>query len=146
MYYIHTILCILRSTSIKLQMKHAIINIMQIYAPLSDYSEDVYSIVQTTIVEIPPIESMTIMENCNAKDAESDLNTTCMNKYGIGEQNSNGDHLTELCEANYLALAKTFFKHPLKWRCILTSPNGEHRNQITIKKELVFLCTWCSRL
>ena len=51
-------------------------------------------------------------------------------KLGLGIQNEAGQRRIEFCQENALVIANTLFQHHKRRLYTLTSPDGQHRNQI----------------
>ena len=51
-------------------------------------------------------------------------------KFGIGVRNEAGQRLIEFCQENTLVIANTLFQQHKRRLYRLTSPDGQHRNQI----------------
>ena len=51
-------------------------------------------------------------------------------KFGLGEQNEEGQRLTQLCQENALVIANTLFQQHERQIYTWTSPNGQYWNQI----------------
>ena len=74
----------------KFKMKEGTLNIIQVYAPTSAYSESeidaFYDMLQLHIEKIPKKESVIVMGDLNAKvGADHNAWTPTMGKYGLGE-------------------------------------------------------------
>ena len=50
-------------------------------------------------------------------------------KFGLGVQNEAGQRLIEVCQENTLVIANTLFQHKRRLYSVLTSPDGQYRNQ-----------------
>ena len=73
----------------KFKMKEGTLNIIQVYAPTSAYSESeidaFYDMLQLHIEKIPKKESVIVMGDLNAKvGADHNAWTPTMGKYGLG--------------------------------------------------------------
>ena len=51
-------------------------------------------------------------------------------KFGLGLQNEAGQRLIEFCQENTLVIENTLFQQHKRRLYTLTSPDGQHRNQI----------------
>ena len=51
-------------------------------------------------------------------------------KFSLGVQNEAGQRLTVFCQENALVIANTLFQQHKRRLYTLTSPDGQHRNQI----------------
>lgn len=119
---------------LKLRTKPVCTNIIQIYAPTAEYSDEVleefYNELQTAKDSLPAREVCIIMGDFNAKIGEGEDHVSGIGPYGLGERNDRGDSLATFCQANNLVLTNTmFFHHPRK-RYTWISPGDRYRNQI----------------
>ena len=90
------------------------LNISQIYAPTSAYSESesdsFYDILQLHIEKILRKESAIGMGDLNAKvGADHKAWTPSMDKYGLGKANSRGDNLLVFCTLHKLAVCNAYY-------------------------------------
>ena len=105
-----------RMLTAKFKMKEGTLNISQVYAPTSAYSETeidaFYDMLQLHLEKIPKKESVIVMGDLNAKvGADHNAWTPTMGKYGLGKANSRGDKLLEFCTLHKLAVCNTYFQH-----------------------------------
>uniref|UniRef100_A0A8D8YBA7 Craniofacial development protein 2 n=3 Tax=Cacopsylla melanoneura TaxID=428564 RepID=A0A8D8YBA7_9HEMI len=114
------------------------VNIIQVYAPTSDYSEteidNFYAQVNKVVQSIPKKEVRIILGDFNAKIGKG-RSGNHVGPHGLGERNDNGDKLCTFAGENDLIIMNTFFELPPRRLYTWTSPqNGKDgkliRNQI----------------
>ena len=70
-----------------------------------------------------------IIRDWNAKVGSQETHGVTV-KFGLEVQNVAGQRLIEICQENALVIANTFFQQHKRRLYTLTSPDGQHRNQI----------------
>ena len=118
----------------RLQGKPENLSIIQYYAPTSAASEEhmdgFYDSLQETSESIPNRDIKIVMGDTNAIVGKSLHSCETRGMHGLGEKNIRGDAYVELCKANNLAIANTFFTHHPRHLYTWISPDGKTRNQI----------------
>ena len=104
------------TVSCQVQDEEGTLNISQVYAPTSAYSESesdsFYDILQLHIEKILRKESAIGMGDLNAKvGADHNTWTPSMDKYGLGKANSRGDNLLVFCTLHKLAVCNAYVQH-----------------------------------
>ncbi|VDO84139.1 unnamed protein product [Schistosoma margrebowiei] len=91
-------------------------NIIQCYAPTTDYNEDAkdqfYNRLQS-IIEKGPTKNLTIlMRDFNAKVGTDNTGyEDIIRRQGLGERNKNGERFANLCAFNKLVIGGTIFPY-----------------------------------
>jgi len=95
--------------------KPIMLNIIQVYAPTSDKSdeeiEDFYADVNKMLKLTKPHEMTIIMGDFNAKIGTEKVENVC-GSFGLGERNSRGDRLVQFCQEENFKIMNTYFKLP----------------------------------
>ena len=121
-----------RILTLRIKAKPYNATIIQIYAPTSDAEEEeiikFYDILQDTIDKIPRRDLIILMGDFNAKVGKSVYNTS--GKFGLGEQNVQGQRFVEFCTINDLVIANTLFEHHPRRLYTWTSPDNKTKKQI----------------
>ena len=94
-------------------------------AEVERFYEDLQDLLELT----PQKDVLFIIGDWNAK-VESQETPGVTGKFGLGVQNGAGKTLTKFCQENALVIANTLFQQHKRRLYTLTSPNGEHQNQI----------------
>ncbi|XP_044750612.1 uncharacterized protein LOC123310952 [Coccinella septempunctata] len=121
----------------KLRTTHRDMNIVQVYAPTNDKSdqetEEFYSAIDEILRLTKRGEITMVIGDFNAKigcGAEGDN----VGSYGLGTRNDRGNRLAQFCVENDLLIANTFFKqHPRRlytWKSPAEKDGRIIRNQI----------------
>ena len=108
------------------------ITVIQDYAPTSNTEEaevERFYEVQDLLELTPPKDVLFIIGVWNAKVGSQETSGVT-GKVGLGIQNEVGQRLIEFCQENALVIAKTLFQQHKRRLYRLTSPDGQHRNQI----------------
>ena len=121
-------------TSVRFQGKPFNITVIQVYAPISNAEEaeveQFYEDLQG-LLELPPKkEVLFITRDWNAKVGSQET-PGVTGKFGLGVWNEAGQMLIEFCQENALVIANTLFQQHKRRLYTWTSPDGQHRNQIT---------------
>lgn len=110
-----------RIISIRFQAKLRNINIIQVYAPTTDPSdediENFYLELETTMSSIPKREIAIILGDLNAKVDDTtnyDHIKSIVGKYGLGNRNPRSERLIQFCIDNNLTITNTLFQLPKK--------------------------------
>ena len=119
--------------SVRLQGKPFNITVIQVYAPNSNAEEAeverFYEDLQDLLEITPKKDVLFIIGDWNAKVGSQET-PGVTGKFGLGMQNEAGQRLIEFCKENALVITNTLFQQH-KRRCYtLTSPDGQHPNQI----------------
>lgn len=126
-----------RIITVKLNTKPCTLNIIQIYAPTSQSSEeeleDFYGTLGDTLNKIPNREIMLILGDWNAKvgttEADDELRQV-VGKYGLGTRNERGTRFIDFCIDKNLCILNTCFQHHPRRLYTWRSPGDKYRNQI----------------
>ncbi|KAK3894356.1 hypothetical protein Pcinc_001893 [Petrolisthes cinctipes] len=125
-----------RLISIRLRAKPFNITVVQVYAPTSDYDEEVieefYNQLQLIIVKVNKKDILIIQGDWNAKvgvDALNDWSEYC-GPSSNSSTNERGFRLLEFASYNNMTLANTLGTHKESRRWTWHAPNGLHHNQI----------------
>ena len=113
------------------------VNIIQVYAPTSDHSDEVveafYEQLQTALNLTKKSEVTIIMGDFNAKIG-SGAREDIVGRYGLGVANERGDRLFQFCQEMGFVVSNTFFKLPPRrlytWTSNAHTPERIVRNQI----------------
>jgi len=119
--------------SVHFQGKPFNITVIQVYAPTSNTEEAevkrFYEDLQDLLELTPKKEVLFIIGDWNEKVGSQET-PGVTGKFGLGIQNEVGQRLIEFCQKNALVIANTLFKQHKRRLYTLTSPDGQHRNQI----------------
>ncbi|CAF4017350.1 unnamed protein product [Rotaria magnacalcarata] len=119
--------------TIRLHGKPTNLTIIQIYAPTTEAEEstieDFYMELQQTLDDIPKKDAVLIIGDWNAKVGETAVPGVA-GKFGLGKRNEAGEKLIDFCQENHMIITNTCFQQPKRRLYILTTLNGQHRNQI----------------
>ena len=113
------------------------VNIIQVYAPTADKSEDIieewYDQLRQIVKQLKKHEVNLIIGDFNAKVGQGRV-LDIVGEHGLGSRNERGDRLIEFCQEENLMVANTFFKLPPRrlytWKSPADSPTHMVRNQI----------------
>ena len=118
---------------VKLQGKPFNINLIQVYAPTKEYSEDIneafYEQVETAFKYIKNKEYTIVMGDFNAKVGNK-KHKDIIGSYGLGKRNERGERLIQFCEEHNLVVTNTLFQQPPRRLYTWKSPGDIVRNQI----------------
>ena len=119
--------------SVRLQSKPFNITVIQVYAPTSNAEEAevewFYEDLQDLLELTPKNDVLFIIGDWNAKVGSQET-PGVTGKFGLGIQNEAGQRLIEFCQENALVIANTLFQQHKRRLHTLTSPDGQHQNQI----------------
>ena len=125
-----------RLVSIRMSAKPNNITIIQVYAPTSDYEDDIieefYEELEQTIKQTPKKDFLVVQGDWNAKigtDAYTHWPGT-VGQFGVGETNERGLRLLEFASSHKLTIANTLHPHKLSRRTTWHSFCGKYHNQI----------------
>lgn len=126
-----------RVVMITVKMSQGLLNIVQVYAPTSDKTEEevehFYNEVQQALDSTNNRDTTIIMGDFNSKIGKGEVEDI-VGQYGLGQRNERGDRLVEFCQENGLVVTNTFFKLPDRrlytWRSPADNNNKIIRNQI----------------
>lgn len=113
------------------------INIIQVYAPTSDRTdeevEELYTSINQVIKNLNKQEILIVMGDFNARIGAG-RSSCSVGPFGLGKRNERGDLLETFAEENQLAVMNTWFKlHPRRlytWKSPADKPGKIVRNQI----------------
>ena len=125
-----------RIISIRLAAVPMNITIIQVYAPTSDYDDDIieefYEQIEIVIATISNKDFLIIQGDWNAK-VGGDCNESWTNtagRFGLGETNHRGYRLLEFAEKHKLVLSNTLHPQKESRKATWHSPDGKSHNQI----------------
>ncbi|KMQ91585.1 craniofacial development protein 2-like protein [Lasius niger] len=114
-----------------------ILNIVQVYAPTTDASDEeidlFYACLESTISRISNREIVLILGDLNAKvgcTIENEHLRSVIGRFGIGTRNERGERLLQFCIDNNFSIANTAYKQYIRRLYTWTSPNKLVKNQI----------------
>ena len=120
----------LNNRTFQYQSKAFTITVFQVYAPTSNAEEaEVEQFCEDLLELTPKKDILFIIGDWNAKGGSQDT-PGVTGKIGLGVQNEAGERLIEFCQENTLVIANTLFQEHKRRLYTLTSPDGQHRNQI----------------
>ena len=110
-------------------------NIVQIYAPTNDASDEdkdaFYNRLQGVMDKLPRRDINIIMGDANAKVGEDNRgHEGIMGQHGLGQMNENGERFAGFCAFNSLVIGGTIFPHRRIHKTTWMSPDGVTENQI----------------
>ena len=118
---------------VKIEAKLVGLNIIQVYAPTADYSdEDIeafYEQVDSARSQCKPEEITLVVGDLNAK-VGCGRSGEVVGNYGLGQRNERGDRWVEWCESWEQIIMNTFFRHHPRYLYTWKSPGDRSRNQI----------------
>lgn len=107
-------------------------NIIQVYAPTSEYGEEevkeFYSQIEEVKKKLPKREMTIVMGDFNAKIGKG-RDGECVGPYGLGKRNKRGDQLS-LFASERLVIMNTFFTLPVRRLYTWKSPRDTRENII----------------
>ena len=119
--------------SVSLQGKAFNITVIQVYAPINNAeeaeAEQFYEDLQDLLELTPKKDVLFIIGDWNAKVGSQET-PGITSKFGLGIWNEAGQRLIEFCQENTLVIANTLFQEHKRRLYTLTSPDGQHWNQI----------------
>lgn len=126
-----------RVMTIQLQTNQAKINIIQVYAPTADKSEDeveqFYNEVEQAMDIAKPKDITIVMGDLNAKIGKGSEGEY-IGEFGLGTRNKRGDRLAQFCQEKDLIITNTYYKLPKRrlytWKSPADNTNNIVRNQI----------------
>lgn len=134
---------------VKLAGKPIDINIIQVYAPTTDHTEEeldeFYEMVEQAMRHCKPHEINLVMGDLNAKIGEG-REGEVVGPFGLGRRNERGERLVEWCEEKGQVIANSLFRHHPRRLWTWKSPRGQYKNQIdyvTINKRFRNAVTQC---
>ena len=110
-------------------------NIVQIYAPTNDASDEdkdaFYSLLQGVIDKLPRRDINVIMGDANAKVGQDNTGyESIMGQHGLGQMNENGERFANFCAFNSFVIGGSVFPHKRIHKATWVSPDGLTENQI----------------
>lgn len=133
----HCILYSDRAILLQLEARPRNINIIQVYAPTTDKSdqeiESFYDHLKSILKHVNKQEICIIMGDFNAKVGKGKQGQY-VGDHGLGKRNDRGDRLIQFCEEENLIISNTFFQLPARrlytWTAPANKPDRIIRNQI----------------
>ena len=118
---------------VKIAAKPVGLNLIQVYAPTTDYSDrevdEFYEQVDSVRRQCKAEELTIVMGDLNAKVGKG-RSGTVVGEFGLGERNERGDRWMEWCESWDQVIMNTWFKHHARHLYTWKSPGDRARNQI----------------
>lgn len=113
------------------------LNIIQVYAPTADSSEEeveeLYEALASALKQFNKSDMTIVMGDWNAKIGKGERGNL-VGAFGLGERNERGDRLYTFCLEHQFVITNTYFKLPPRrlytWRSPRDQPNSIVRNQI----------------
>lgn len=126
-----------RAALMRIRAKPVDLNIIQVYAPTSDSTEQeleqFYSDIRDLLRLTKNHEVTLIMGDFNAKLGKGKFEDI-VGPFGLGERNERGDRLLQFCQEERMKVANTWFKHHPRrlytWKSPADQPENIVRNQI----------------
>ena len=119
--------------SVRFQGKPFSITVIQVYATTSNAEEAeverFYEDLQDLLELTPQKDVLFIIGEWNA-NVGSQETPGVTGRFGLGVHNEARQRLTEFCQENTLVIANTLFQQHKRKLYTLTSPDGQHLNQI----------------
>ena len=119
--------------SVRLQGKPFNITVIQVYAPISNAEEteveQFYEDLQDLLELTPKKDVLFIIGDWNAKVGSQET-PGVTGRFGLRMWNEAGQRLIEFCQENALVIPNILFQQHKRRLYTLTSPDGQHRNQI----------------
>ena len=110
------------------------LSVLSVYAPTMQATEEtimsLYETLRITITSVPKEEKLIILGDFNARVGQEHQTWDALGRYGIGNANSNGLLLLQLCSELGLVICNTFFHHKLKHKVTWTHPRSKHGHMI----------------
>lgn len=137
-----TSVCNISDRVIMIQLKSSPfnINLVQVYAPTSQSSEEdietFYSQVEIATKTFQDKNINIILGDLNAKVGEGQ-DEDVIGPYGLGNRNDRGDKLVEFCKDNQMCIMNTYFKLPK--RRLYTWTHPAHRVDNVIRNQIDFI-------
>ena len=115
--------------------KNINMNIVQVYAPTNDASdeskEDFYNRLQEVMEKLPKKDVNILMGDANAKIGQDNTGyEAIMGCNGLGQMNENGERFANFCAFNGLVIGGSVFPHKRIHKATWVSPDGVTENQI----------------
>ena len=116
--------------------KHIHLNIVQVYAPTNDASEEdkdeFYNNLQDLLDKLPTKDVNILMGDMNAQvGSNNEGYEQIMGKHGLGKKTTdNGERLKNLCALSKMIIGGTTFAHKRIHKTTWVSPDGRTENQI----------------
>uniref|UniRef100_A0A8D8XEP5 Craniofacial development protein 2 n=1 Tax=Cacopsylla melanoneura TaxID=428564 RepID=A0A8D8XEP5_9HEMI len=122
---------------VQIKAKPVDLNIIQVYAPTSDATEeeieDFYSSLNQVLKKLKKQDILILMGDFNAKLGAGKTSQS-VGPFGLGNRNPRGDELETFAVTNQLAVMNTWFRlHPRRlytWKSPMDKPGKIVRNQI----------------
>ena len=118
---------------IKIAAKPVGLNIIQVYAPTTAYSDsevdEFYEQVDSVRRQCKAEEVTIVMGDLNAKVGQGSSGSV-VGDFGLGERNERGDKWVEWCESWEQVITNTWFRHHNRFLYTWKSPGDRVRNQI----------------
>ncbi|XP_072934750.1 uncharacterized protein [Epargyreus clarus] len=126
-----------RIIKLKIDAHPYCINLIQVYAPTSDSTEEAitnfYLALAKVYVDIPNKEPTLVIGDFNAKIGKSSVDDHLkgiIGNHGLGDRNSRGQMLLDFCAENNISIMNTWFQQHPRRLYTWISPNGKYKNQI----------------
>lgn len=110
------------------------VTVISVYAPTMGYNEDeimlFYADLRQLISKIHKNDKILLMGDFNARVGTNHEIWNCLGKHGLGNQNSNGLHLLQLCTEYDLIIGNTVFRQKNKYKGTWMHPRSKHWHMI----------------
>ncbi|XP_050497514.1 craniofacial development protein 2-like [Diabrotica virgifera virgifera] len=125
---------------LQLHTKTVNLNIIQVYAPTAEKSdeevEEFYKQINHVLKSIKARDVTIILGDFNSKIGEGKSGKYVGN-YGLGLRNERGDRMLQFCQENDMIISNTFFKLPKRRLYTWTSP--QHNAQKIVRNQIDFV-------
>ena len=122
-----------RLISIRVASKPFNMTIIQVYAPTSDYDdqiiEEFYDDLERLMKKTPKKDVLIILGDWNAQIGEN-ANHLAAGKFGYGETSERGMKLLDFAESHQMVVANTLHRHKASRRITWHAPDGVTKKQI----------------
>jgi exonuclease III len=125
-----------RVISVKLAASPMNLNLIQVYMPTGDATDEevdaVYGTIEDVIRRIPNKEQLIVTGDFNAKVGqlyEHQLKST-VGRFGLGVRNERGERFVQFAVENNLSISNTMFENHPRRLSTWTSPDKRYHNQI----------------
>ena len=120
---------------VRLNSKFAQMTMIQVYAPTNQASDEdkdnFYEQLQTEVSKVKAHDVLVLCGDLNAKvGSQNEGIERNMGRYGLGEQNENGERFVGFCVENNLTIGGTMFQHKNIHKATWISPDKNTTNQI----------------
>ncbi|XP_055384420.1 uncharacterized protein LOC129614059 [Condylostylus longicornis] len=129
-----------RTMLVKLSAKPVNINLIQVYAPTADKSdeaiEEFYHDIDELMKLTKPQELNIVLGDFNAKVGSTQVEGVT-GHFGLGDRNERGDRLIQFCQENKMKIANTWFSLPP--RRLYTWKSPQDNDLRTVRNQIDFI-------